>query len=300
MKYSKINKKFIIILLIVVALGFLFWNTVNKILTRNPKLAKPEEIILQTIDDLLEKAKENISAPPPLKSEEDSAQSILIKSEVIRWTNAQRQNNGLTPLIENQKLDLSADHKVRDMFVNQYFEHQSPVGIGAGDLIKQVDYEYLIAGENLAMGNFENSEKLVAAWMESPGHRENILNSKYHEIGVAVSQGIYEGRKVWMAVQHFALPSSYCLKPDQDLKTEIDTDEQLINQIKNSLDLLRTELEAQKPKTQEEVKIYNQKVDEYNVNLDRYNLFIEQVKILINNYNVQVEVFNNCLNKIKD
>ena len=47
-------------------------------------------------------------------------------------------------------------------------------------------------------------------------------------------------------------------------------------------------------------QIYNQKVDEYNVNLDRYNLFIEQVKILINNYNVQVEVFNNCLNKIKD
>ena len=183
MKYSKINKKFIIILLIVVALGFLFWNTVNKILTRNPKLAKPEEIILQTIDDLLEKAKENISAPPPLKSEEDSAQSILIKSEVIKWTNAQRQKNGLSTLKENSKLDLSADIKVKDMFINQYFEHKSPLGIGVDALAKQANYEYILIGENTKM--LRKSEKLVEAWMESQDTERKYF-SKYQDIGVAV------------------------------------------------------------------------------------------------------------------
>jgi uncharacterized protein YkwD len=299
MKHLKFYKKLLIFLVIITVLYFLFQNKINKFFIDDLGLNKPEEIIFNVVDDLFTSAENNIFAPPPLKSTDDAEQSILIKSEVIKYTNIQRQNNGLSPLEENLKLDLSADNKIKDMFINQYFEHESPLSINVGDLIKQVNYDYLIVGENLAMGNFENSEKLVNAWMESIGHRENILNPKYQEIGVAVLQGVYEGKKIWMAVQHFGLPSSFCPKPSESLKVEINTDEQLVNQIKEGLDLLRKELETQKPKTEEEIEIYNQKVDAYNANLNQYNLFVEQVKSLISDYNNQVELFNNCLNNIK-
>ncbi len=299
MKYSRIYKKIIIFLLIIIVFYFLFQGKINNFFVKNAGLLKPEEAIFKTFNDLLTETEKNIFTPPPLKAENDSEQSILIKSEVIKWTNIQRQKNNLVPLRENFKLDLSADNKVKDMFINQYFEHKSPLGAGVDYLVQWAGYEYLVVGENLAMGNFENSEKLVEAWMESPGHRENILNTKYQEIGAAVLQGIYQGKKVWMAVQHFGLPSSYCPKPNANLKTEIDAEEQLVNQLKIDLDVLRTELEAQKPKTKEEIEIYNEKVDEYNTDLSQYNLLVEKVKNLINDYNNQIELFNSCLNEIK-
>jgi uncharacterized protein YkwD len=299
MKYPQINKKIIIFLLIIIVLYFLFQGEINKFFIKNSGLTSPEQMIFKTIDDLLAKTRENILTPPPLRGEENSEQSILIKSEVIRWTNIQRQNNGLAPLKENPKLDLSADNKVQDMFINQYFEHKSPTNVGVDGLTKDAGYEYIIIGENLAMGNFENSEKLVEAWMASPGHRENILNTKYQEIGVAVLKGVYEGEKIWMAVQHFGLPLSYCPKPNENLKTEIDEGEQLVNQLKINLDILRGELESQKPKTKKEIEIYNQKVDGYNIGLSQYNLYVEQIKNLINNYNNQIELFNNCLSDAK-
>lgn len=300
MKYSRFYKKFFIFLAIIVILYFLFQNKIDKFFTDDLGLAKPKEVVLQTIDDLLAETRKNIIAPPPLKSDEDSLQSILIKSEVIKWTNVQRQKNSLSVLKENLKLDLSADIKVKDMFINQYFEHKSLSGIGVDGLVKETGYEYIIIGENLAMGNFENSERLVEAWMASPGHRENILNSKYQDIGVAVLKGVYQGRQVWMAVQHFGMPISACLKPNEDLKAEIDADEQAVSQLKINLDALRIELETQKPKSRQEVEIYNDKVNTYNYNLNQYNLFVEQIKNLINNYNTQVEIFNNCLIEAKN
>lgn len=299
MKYPQTYKKILIFLLIVMVFYFLFQNKINSLFLKDSGLTRPEEVIFKTFNDLLTKTENSILTPPPLKADDDSEQSVLIKSEVIKWTNIQRQKNNLAPLKENSKLNLSADNKVKDMFINQYFEHKSPSGAGVDYLVRWVGYEYLVVGENLAMGNFENSEKLVEAWMDSTGHRENILNIKYQEIGVAVLQGIYQGKKVWMAVQHFGLPESYCPKPNTNLKTEIDAEEQLINQLRTNLDLSRAELEAQRPKTKEEIEIYNKKVDEYNINLGQYNLFVEQVKSLINNYNSQVESFNNCLNGIK-
>jgi uncharacterized protein YkwD len=98
------------------------------------------------------------------------------------------------------------------MFENQYFAHESPTGEKVSDLAKKFGYDFLLIGENLAMGNFSSDEDLVLAWMESPGHRENILNEKYQEIGVAVKKGIFEGKEVWIAVQHFGLPFFFLSK----------------------------------------------------------------------------------------
>ena len=194
---------------------------------------------------------------------------------------------------------MNAKLKADDMFQSQYFEHVSPTGIDVDGLVKKAGYEYILIGENLAMGNFQNSEKVVEAWMNSPGHRENILNNKYKEIGVAVLEGIYNGRKIWMAVQHFGLPMSYCSKPSEQLKTEIQNSEAQINQAQGYLDILRAKIDTIKPKTQEEVDLYNQKVGEYNSDLNQYNLLAEAVKNLINNYNNQVNLFNQCLAGIK-
>src|SRR6185369_15716694 len=118
--------------------------------------------------------------------------------------------SGLPALKENALLDKAAKKKLDDMFAQQYFEHINPQGKGPSDLAKSVGYDYIAIGENLALGNFKNDAELVQAWMDSPGHRANILNKQYTEIGVAVGQGTYEGKKTWLAVQEFGRPTSSC------------------------------------------------------------------------------------------
>jgi len=289
------NKKRLIVIILLGAVlliaFFLLKNQVFKIYSNVSDFSGYEKVG----DLLLKQIEKTISVPPPLKNVVDAPQSFLTKSGVLRYTNEQRTNNGLTPLTENSILDTSAKLKVEDMFKNQYFEHISPLGIGIGELAQQVNYEYIVIGENLAMGNFENSQKLVEAWMASPGHRENILNNKYQEIGIAVMESTYQGKKVWMAVQHFAKPMANCVNPNENLKIEVKAEEEQIQRLNNALGLMKTELENTKPKTKEEVDSYNQQVEKYNSLLSQYNFLVEEVKKLTNDYNGQVEAFNECL-----
>ena len=101
------------------------------------------------------------------------------------------------------------------MFEKEYFEHKSPSGIGASDIAHDVGYEFILVGENIALGNFDGDEALVQAWMDSPGHRANILNKRYTEIGIAAEKGLYQGKMMWLAVQIFARPMSLCQNPNQ-------------------------------------------------------------------------------------
>src|SRR3989344_2386836 len=152
--------------------------------------------------------KKEIAAPPPLKAQKEAptAEIILTADGVLSWTNKEREKAGLPDLAPNQKLTASALAKVRDMFKNQYFAHESPAGKGAGDLAEAEGYDFILIGENLALGNFEGDKALVEAWIASPVHRANILGSRYKEIGIAVGRGMFGGRETWLAVQHFALP----------------------------------------------------------------------------------------------
>lgn len=289
------TRKYLITIFVIVAViltvFLLFRGQFSNFFSGVSKLSKPEDIG----NFLLQKIEQKISAPGPLTSTEDAPKPFLTEAGVINWTNKQRIANNLPPLKENKLLDASAKLKVDDMFKNQYFEHVSPTGVGVDGLAKEVGYEYILIGENLALGNFQNSEKVVEAWMNSPGHRANILNNKYQDIGVAVLERMYNGRKVWMAVQHFGLPMSYCSKPSEQLKIAIQDDESQINQLKDYLDTLRAIIDAMTTKTQEQVDLYNQKVKEYNVDLNQYNLLVDGVKNLINNFNNQVNLFNQCL-----
>jgi hypothetical protein len=109
----------------------------------------------------------------------------LNAQQIVTLTNQVREQYGLAPLKENPLLDEAAQAKAADMFKNNYFAHFSPTGISPWFWIDSSGYDYHYAGENLAM-NFIDSQEVVKAWLNSPSHRENLLNSHYQDIGIAV------------------------------------------------------------------------------------------------------------------
>lgn len=146
------------------------------------------------------------SNPPIVSTPEPSPipKASISIADVILETNNQRRANGLSPLTENSKLNEAADFKMRDMFARQYFDHFAPDGTsGAAELLIRFNYSYIVAGENLAWGDFRSASELVGAWMASPGHRANILNSIYRDIGVGVGFDVFMGRNATVAVQIF-------------------------------------------------------------------------------------------------
>lgn len=242
---------------------------------------------------LAKEVEKDISLPPPLRSERDYSDTFLTRSGVINWTNTQRAQNGLPPLTENFRLNNSARMKTDDMFAEQYFEHVSPSGTDVSDLAQNAGYEFVMIGENLALGNFKNDADLVQAWMDSPGHRANILNTRYKEIGVSVVRGIFEGKTTWLAVQHFGLALSTCPEPDSELKKTLTEYDSRIDTMRVQLDTLKNEMaEAKRPRDND---AYNQKVDEYNVLVKEYNALLDELKNLTLKYNSQVSVFNRCV-----
>jgi hypothetical protein len=122
--------------------------------------------------------------------------------KVIVMTNNQRLQNDLPPLTTSNKLNQAALAKASDMFANNYWSHTSPDGTEPWYFISQVDYEYKHAGENLAR-DFEDSSEVVYAWMASPSHKKNILDSRFQNIGVAVVDGTIDGKETTLVVQMF-------------------------------------------------------------------------------------------------
>ena len=127
------------------------------------------------------------------------------RSLVIELTNKARIEHGQSALVENQKLSEAAAAKARDMIKNDYFAHTSPAGKDPWYWVKQAGYSYKAAGENLAI-NFDDAKEQQSAWMKSQTHRDNILNSQYREIGVAVVEGKIKGKTSTVTVQIFGTP----------------------------------------------------------------------------------------------
>src|SRR4051812_46532866 len=108
------------------------------------------------------------------------------------------------------------------MISKRYFSHQFPTGAGPPEVVSASGYDFITVGENLALGVFKNEQDLIDAWMASPGHKENILNKEWREIGVAVVIGKYEGVEEYFAVQEFGTPASVCPKPSASLKQNLE------------------------------------------------------------------------------
>jgi uncharacterized protein YkwD len=124
-----------------------------------------------------------------------SASAGSIEQATRCLVNAARRRRGRRPLRRNRRLSLAATRHARDMALNNYFSHDSRDGSSFLDRIRRVHYlpHYgaWSAGENLAWGSgdYATPKSIVRSWMHSPGHRANILDSSYREIGIGVVFG---------------------------------------------------------------------------------------------------------------
>lgn len=122
--------------------------------------------------------------------------------ELVRDTNIERVKAGLAPLQLNSKLNASAAAKADDMLKYGYWSHVSPAGVQPWFWFMQASYDYSYAGENLAK-DFDTSAGVTQGWMNSPTHRENLLNIHYTDIGFAVANGTLEGKQTTLVVAHY-------------------------------------------------------------------------------------------------
>ena len=122
--------------------------------------------------------------------------------EVVSLTNEKRTQAGLLPLSLNSTLSQAAQAKGADMLNKSYWAHVAPDGTQPWVFFTNFGYKYRYAGENLAR-DFSSASSAVEAWMNSPSHKENILSSKYKEIGIGVIEGNLAGVDTTIIVQFF-------------------------------------------------------------------------------------------------
>jgi len=291
-------------------------------------LMSPEQSVdVAGLPAKLSPAPKTVSAPlvgeMPLTQDRITGDGALTRAGVISLTNKERRNylGAGFALAENDRLNLAAAAKVKDMFDGQYFEHMSPAGNGADYFIESSGYEFILIGENLALGDYASDADLVKAWMDSQGHRENILKPGFREIGVAVGFGIYKGRQSWLAVQEFAVPKSACPQIDSDLSAGIDADKKTLDQFSSRENSLLAEISRQKAvaRTLEKelndliavngsyaaikakraelnavVAAVNKDIGEYNSVIREMESVYNAYKSQIIRYNQQVNAYNAC------
>lgn len=134
------------------------------------------------------------------------------QERLIELTNQERYKKGLRPVSENEALNKAAALKAQNMFDENYWAHFAPSGKTPWNFILGSGYRFTYAGENLAK-NFYNTEAIVSAWMASPTHRDNLLNSKYNDIGIAVVEGTLNGQKTTLIVQMFGTVQGVTSQP---------------------------------------------------------------------------------------
>ncbi len=262
-------------------------------------------------------ASKNFSAPAPLIATSTSAGSTvgktigagsstanaytLTRAGVITDTNEQRAENGnVPPLAENATLDEVATLRLNDMFARQYFEHISPPDANGATssaltVAESLGYAYIDLGENLALGNFSGDQGVITAWMNSPGHRANILDVNYTEIGVAVGEGIFQGEQTWIAVQVFGRPASACPSPDASLQATIEAAQTQLATMQKQLSTDKAQIDAAQSAGTTDSASYNQEVDDYNSLVARYNMLSTQVQTEITQYNAEATAYNTCI-----
>jgi hypothetical protein len=132
--------------------------------------------------------------------------AAILPGVLVDLANEDREDNDLVPLTPNPILEEAAQRKAEHMAEEGYFAHESPDGVTPWDWFIEVGYQFTHAGENLAV-NFVDSEDVEEAWMNSPGHRANILNGSFTEVGIATAKGEFEGRDTIFVVQMFGRPA---------------------------------------------------------------------------------------------
>jgi len=139
--------------------------------------------------------------------------SNITGSGLLSETNSRRAANGLGNLKINSKLNSAAQSKANHMIANDYWAHNAPDGTTPWYFIDNSGYLYTVAGENLAYG-FDTSSGTVSGWMASPGHKANILHTKYEDVGFGIADGSnFQGGPNTVVVAHYGDPVKPKPKP---------------------------------------------------------------------------------------
>jgi uncharacterized protein YkwD len=244
-------------------------------------------------------------------------QEPVTKDAIIKLGNDVRASHGLATLAEHHLLDKIAEERLHDMFQKQYIGHVSPSGEQASDHAQRLGYHYKIIAENIASGYFLNNQKVIDGWMQSPGHRQNMLIPDTKEIGVAIDRGQFQGANIWIAVQIFGLQSlpvsakKRCIAPPQDLyadlesrNTEISNLEGRLSRFKQELDQEITSIEADRKyigNNGQGVTNLNLRINSYNEKSAWYNSSLADLtaqrailKSMAEDYNKRVQTYRDC------
>lgn len=143
---------------------------VSEVLDANPQLTNPDKININQIIKI------------PTISDNQK-----LEKEVVTLVNKERAKQGLAPLKDNWELSRVARYKSDDMGTKNYFSHTSPTYGSPFTMMKNFGIKYTTAGENIAMGQ-QTAASVMSSWMNSPGHKANILSVNFTEIGVGVAK----------------------------------------------------------------------------------------------------------------
>ncbi|MFS0905847.1 CAP domain-containing protein [Priestia aryabhattai] len=143
---------------------------VQELINANPSLKDPNKLYVG----------QNITIP--------TVANKAFENKVVELVNQERAKAGLKPLTANWELARVTRYKSEDMRDKKYFDHQSPTYGSPFDMMSKFGITYKTAGENIAGGQ-TTPEAVMQAWMKSPGHKANILNPGFTQIGVGYAKG---------------------------------------------------------------------------------------------------------------
>lgn len=138
-------------------------------------------------------------APAPTQQAAQPSQNGNVQQQILTLVNVERKKANLQPLTLNNKLGQAAQNHTNDMVSKSYFSHTSPSGGTMTSRVNAVGYVYSTIGENIAAGS-STATATMTQWMNSPGHRANILNPKFRELGVGYAPSNDQYRYYWTQV----------------------------------------------------------------------------------------------------
>lgn len=127
------------------------------------------------------------------------AQNGSFQQQILSLVNVERSKAGLQPVTLNSKLNQAAQNHTNDMISKRYFSHTSPSGSTMVMRVQAVGYTYSAIGENIAAGG-STASATMTQWMNSPGHKANILSPKFRELGVGYGPSSDQYRHYWTQV----------------------------------------------------------------------------------------------------
>jgi uncharacterized YkwD family protein/spore coat assembly protein SafA len=159
--------------------------SLTSLIKANPQVANPNVIWSGMSLNIPGSTSTNAGTKTPVTT---APSQTTFASQVVNLVNQERSKAGLGPLTSNSALTAMALDKAKDMYNNGYFDHTSPTYGSPFDMMSTYGIRYSYAGENIAKGQ-QTPEAVMKAWMNSTGHRQNILSPNFTQIGVAFYNG---------------------------------------------------------------------------------------------------------------